>query len=62
MLTQDPLVNSHNIDEQLLFPVGIPNCALSTFPGEVGGGGVGKCVSKENPKSDLDLGLRVCEY
>ena len=22
---------------------------------------VGKCVSKENPKSDLDLGLRVCQ-
>ena len=61
MLTQDPLVNSHNIDEQLLFPVGIPNCALSTFPGGVGGVVV-KCVSKENPKSDLDLGLRVCQY
>ena len=29
---------------------------------EVGGGeGGGKCVSKENPKSDLDLGLRVCQ-
>ena len=23
---------------------------------------VGKCVSKENPKSDLDLGLRVCQF
>ena len=22
---------------------------------------VGKCVTKENPKSDLDLGLRVCQ-
>ena len=22
---------------------------------------VGKCVSKENPKSDWDLGLRVCQ-
>ena len=43
MLTQDPLVNSHNIDEQLLFPVGIPNCALSTFPGGVGGGGWKMC-------------------
>ena len=27
----------------------------------VGWVGVGKCVSKENPKSDLDLGLRVCQ-
>ena len=27
-----------------------------------GGGVVGKCVSKENPKSDLDLGLRVCQF
>ena len=36
-LTQDPLVNSPNIDKQLLFPIGSPNCTLSTFPG--GGGG-----------------------
>ena len=58
-LTQNPLVNSPNIDKQLLFPIGSPNCTLSTFPG--GLGVVGKCVSKENPKSDLDLGLRVCQ-
>ena len=58
-LTQDPLVNSPNIDKQLLFPIGSPNCTLSTFPG--GGLVVGKCVTKENPKSDLDLGLRVCQ-
>ena len=58
-LTQDPLVNSPYIDKQLLFPIGSPNCTLSTFPG--GWGVVGKCVSKENPKSDLDLGLRVCQ-
>ena len=57
-LTQNPLVNSPNIDKQLLFPIGSPNCTLSTFPGV---GVVGKCVSKENPKSDLDLGLRVCQ-
>ena len=55
-LTQNPLVNSPNIDKQLLFPIGSPNCTLSTFPG-VGVGVVGKCVSKENPKSDLDLGF-----
>ena len=35
-LTQNPLVNSPNIDKQLLFPIGSPNCTLSTFPG--GGG------------------------
>ena len=35
-LTQNPLVNSPNIDKQLLFPIGSPNCTLSTFPG-VGG-------------------------
>ena len=58
-LTQNPLVNSPNIDKQLLFPIGSPNCTLSTFPG--GGLVVGKCVTKENPKSDLDLGLRVCQ-
>ena len=57
-LTQDPLVNSPYIDKQLLFPIGSPNCTLSTFPGW---GVVGKCVTKENPKSDLDLGLRVCQ-
>ena len=59
-LTQDPLVNSPYIDKQLLFPIGSPNCTLSTFPG--GGLVVGKCVTKENPKSDLDLGLRVCQH
>ena len=32
-LTQNPLVNSPNIDKQLLFPIGSPNCTLSTFPG-----------------------------
>ena len=52
-LAVDPLVNSPNIDKQLLFPIGSPNCTLSTFPGW--GWVVGKCVSKENPKSDLDL-------
>ena len=60
VLTQGPLVNSPNIDKQLLFPIGSPNCTLSTFPGWEGGR-VGKCVTKENPKSDLDLGLRVCQ-
>ena len=62
-LTQNPLVNSPNIDKRILFPIGSPNCTLSTFPGWGGGvwGVVGKCVSKENPKSDLDLGLRVCQ-
>ena len=46
-----------NIDKQLLFSIGSPNCILSTFPGwlGVGGGGVGKCVTKENPNSDLNL-------
>ena len=43
-----------------MVPIGSPNCTLSTFPGW-GWGVVGKCVSKENPKSDLDLGLRVCQ-
>ena len=47
-LTQDSLVNSPNIDKQLLFSIRSPNY----FPGVVG-----KCVSKENPKSDLDLGF-----
>ena len=36
-LTQNPLVNSPNIDKQLLFPIGSPNCTLSTFPGVRGG-------------------------
>ena len=45
-LTQDPLVNSPNIDKQLLFPIEIPKCTLSTF---LGGG---ECVSKGNPKSN----------
>ena len=36
-LTQNPLVNSPNIDKQLLFPIGSPNCTLSTFPGGWGG-------------------------
>ena len=36
-LTQDPLVNSPYIDKQLLFPIGSPNCSLSTFPGVRGG-------------------------
>ena len=40
-LTQNPLVNSPNIDKQLLFPIGSPNCTLSTFPG---GGWVGGWV------------------
>ena len=52
-LAQEPLVNSPNIDNQLLFPTGSAICTLSTFMS--GGGMVGKCVSKENPKSDLDL-------
>ena len=57
-LTQNPLVNSPNIDKQLLFPIESPNCTLSNFPGWGWGGWlVGKCVSKENPKSDLDLGF-----
>ena len=28
---------------------------ITTFPGGGGGWVVGKCVTKENPKSDLDL-------
>ena len=39
-LTQNPLVNSPNIDKQLLFPIGSPNCTLSTFP-EIGCGAWG---------------------
>ena len=35
-LTQDSLGNSPNIDKQLLFPIGSPNCTLSTFPGDGG--------------------------
>ena len=31
--TQDPLANSPNIDKQLLFPIGGPNCTLSILPG-----------------------------
>ena len=46
-------LNSTNINNQLLFSIGSPNCTGSSFPGA--GGGVGKCVFKENPKSDLDL-------
>ena len=69
-LTQNPLVNSPNIDKQLLFPIGSPNCTLSTFHGWDFTEAicillrlfVGKCVLKENPKSDLDLGLRVCQH
>ena len=52
-LALDPLVNSLNIDKQLLFAIGSSKCTLSTFPGE-GGWVVEKCVTKENPKSDLD--------
>ena len=37
-LTQNPLVNSPNIDKQLLFPIGSPNCTVSTFPGGGEGG------------------------
>ena len=43
-----------NIDKQLLFSIGSPNCILFTFPRWVV---LGKCVTKENPKSDLDLDL-----
>ena len=59
-LSQTLLCNSTKINNQLWFSIGSPNCSLSTFPGWgwVGGSvGVGKCVSKENPKSDLDLDL-----
>ena len=52
-LAKCPLVNSPNIDKQLLFPKVSLNCTLSTFIGL----GVEKCVSKENPKSILDLDL-----
>ena len=45
------LCNSTNINMQLLFSMGHPNCIW----------GVGECVTKENPKSDLDLGLRGCQ-
>ena len=50
------LCNSTNLNKQLLFPIGSPNCTRSTFPGWVG---VGKCVCKETPKSDLDLDLGI---
>ena len=53
-LSQTLLCNSTKINNQLWFSIGSPNCSLSTFPGWV----VGKCVSKKNPKSDLDLDLR----
>ena len=53
-LSQTLLHNSTKINNQLWFSIGSPNCSLYTFPGWVG---VGKCVSKENPKSDLDLDL-----
>ena len=46
--------NSTNLNKQLLFPIGSPNCTLSTFQGV---GVVRICVSKENPKSDLDNDL-----
>ena len=51
-LAQTLLWNLTNIDKQLLFSIGSPNYTLSSFPGW---GVVGKCVTKENPKSDLDL-------
>ena len=41
ILTQEPSVNSPNIDKQLLFPIESPNCTLSTFPG--GGGSWKMC-------------------
>ena len=58
-LTQDPLVNSPNIDKQFMFPIGSPNCTLSTFPAWGWVEVVGKSVSKENPKSGLDLGFVI---
>ena len=62
-LALGPLFNSPNIDEQLLFAIGSPNCTLSTFPGGISlRPYVRKCICKENPKSHLDLGLRVCQY
>ena len=50
-LTKGSLVNSTNIDNQLLFSTGSPNCTPSTFlaggngnGGLVGEGVVGKCI------------------
>ena len=40
-LSQTLLCNSTKINNQLWFSIGSPNCSLSTFPGWVGGGGVG---------------------
>ena len=56
------LVNSTNIDKQLLFPTGSPICTLSTFPeggdgGLVGDGVVRKYLTKENCKLNLGLDL-----
>ena len=58
------LVKSSKIDKQLLFPIGCPNCTLSTFPigGDGGEGVVEKCVTKENCKSNLDLDLCIKTY
>ena len=53
-LAQTLLWTFTNIDKQLLFSIGSPNCTFSTFPGGWWVG-VGKCVTKENPKSNLDL-------
>ena len=50
-LTPALLCNSTNINMNLLFSIGRPNCIQSTFPGWEGGG-------EENvPKSNLDLDL-----
>ena len=60
-LAQTLLWTFTDIDKQLLFSIGSPNCTISTFPGW----GVGKCVTKENPKSalDLDLGfVKILEF
>ena len=60
-MAQNLLFNLTNKCKQLLFSIGQPNCALSTFPRGGGLGvwvvGFGKCVAKENPRSDLDLEL-----
>ena len=47
-LAQTLLFDSTNMDKQPLFHIGSPNCILYS----------GKCDSKENHKSDLDLDLR----
>ena len=51
-LAQGPLVNLPNTDKQFLFPIGSPNCTLSTFQAS------NKSFLIENVTSNLHLTVK----